>query len=127
MAVDEYAIGVLAYHLFTGAREFPRKVPLSLTDDMEIYRFLEKTELQFNQPIWSQFRFSNQIKELIRGLLRFDDKDRLKAKEALKYQIFAFKARITTSLMDMVDLCNIEPLSCERLNPVHKSVLYYIA
>mgnify|MGYP003903461517 FL=1 len=48
LLIDEYAIGVLAYHLFSGAKDYPRKVPLSLTDDMQIYHYLQKTEVKFD-------------------------------------------------------------------------------
>lgn len=53
LGVDTYAIGVLAYYLFSGARDYPRRVPLYLTDDMKIYHFLENADLNFSQPIWS--------------------------------------------------------------------------
>jgi len=52
MLVDEYSIGVLAYYLFSGANDYPRKVPLSLTDDMQIYHYLQGAEVKFDQPIW---------------------------------------------------------------------------
>ena len=40
MAVDEYAVGVLAYYLFSGMKDYPCKIPLSLTDDEQIYEHL---------------------------------------------------------------------------------------
>ena len=48
MAVDEYAVGVLAYYLFSGMKEYPFKIPLTFTDDSEIFEHLSETELQFN-------------------------------------------------------------------------------
>lgn len=40
MVVDEYAVGVLAYYLFSGMKDYPCKIPLSLTDDLEIFDHL---------------------------------------------------------------------------------------
>lgn len=64
-------------------KDYPCKIPLSLTDDMEIYELLSNSSLEFKQPIWSHYRKSTQIKELITGLLTFDDSKRLKAHDAL--------------------------------------------
>ena len=47
MAVDEYAIGVLAYFLFSGMKDYPCKIPLYLTDDLDIYDHLGRAELKF--------------------------------------------------------------------------------
>ena len=47
MAVDEYAVGVLAYYMFSGMKDYPCKIPLSLADDMKIYHYLEKADLEF--------------------------------------------------------------------------------
>ena len=52
MVVDEYAIGVLAYYLFSGMKDYPCKIPLSLTDDLEICDHLANSQLEFNQPVW---------------------------------------------------------------------------
>mmetsp|Transcript_21062 Transcript_21062/g.25884 ORF Transcript_21062/g.25884 Transcript_21062/m.25884 type:complete len:129 (+) Transcript_21062:1104-1490(+) len=43
LAVDEYAIGVLAFFLFSGMKDYPCKIPLSLTDDMEIYEYIRSS------------------------------------------------------------------------------------
>ena len=47
MAVDEYAVGVLAYYLFSGMKDYPCKIPLSLTDDLDIYDHLAQADLTF--------------------------------------------------------------------------------
>ena len=73
LMVEEYAIGVLAFHLFSGMKDYPRKIPLSLTDDLKIFNYLQQAQLEFKQPIWEHYRFSKQIKEIIAGLLKFDD------------------------------------------------------
>ena len=86
--VDEYAVGVLAYYLFSGMKDYPCKIPLSLTDDRQIFNHLEQAQLEFRQPIWEHYRFSGQIKEIIIGLLKFDDNQRLTAKEALSKVLF---------------------------------------
>lgn len=52
LLVDEYAVGVLAYYLFSGMKDYPCKIPLSLKDDLEIYEHIGKSTLEFKQPIW---------------------------------------------------------------------------
>lgn len=47
LTVDEYAVGVLAYYLFSGMKDYPGKIPLSLTDDLDIYEYLLNAKLQF--------------------------------------------------------------------------------
>ena len=71
MMVDEYAVGVITYYLFSGMKDFPCKIPLSLSDDDDIYDFLEQSEIHFKQPVWESYRFAPQIKALISGLLEF--------------------------------------------------------
>ena len=88
LLVDEYAVGVLAYYLFSGMKDYPFKIPLSLTDDMEIYDYLCEEEVQFSQPIWTLYKSSEQIKKLIVGLLELNDDERLTAKEALLSDLF---------------------------------------
>ena len=64
-------------------KDYPCKIPLSLTVDLEIFDYLAQAKLEFKQPVWDRYRFSKQIKQLISGLLKFDDSLRLRASEAL--------------------------------------------
>ncbi len=58
LAIDEYAVGVLAYYLFSGMKDYPWKIPLWLTDDLEIFDYLAQAQLEFKQPVWDRYRFS---------------------------------------------------------------------
>ena len=44
--VDEYAVGVVAYYMFTGG-EFPYQIPSTIKKDERIYRFISKTCIDF--------------------------------------------------------------------------------
>lgn len=89
MAVDEYAVGVIAFYLFSGMKDYPCKIPLFLTDDLEIYEYLqESAKVEFTQPVWESYRFSAQLKTLVSGLLAFDERDRLTAADALASDVF---------------------------------------
>ena len=83
LAADEYAIGVLAFYMFGGMKDYPCKIPLFLTEDLEIYEHLRKAKLDFQKPVWDQYRFGKQIKQVISGLLKFDDSQRMTASQAL--------------------------------------------
>ncbi len=109
MAVDEYAIGVLAYFLFSGMKDYPCKIPLYLTDDLDIYDHLGQAELKFEQPVWGQYRYGDQIKQLISSLLEFDDTQRLTASKALQCELFSPQTRLISALTDPI-LSNLEDL-----------------
>lgn len=61
MAVDVYAIGVVAFYMFGGMKDFPFKIPLSLTDDMRIYSHLVGQQLEFKQPVWGHYRHGRSL------------------------------------------------------------------
>ena len=59
MAVDEYAVGVIAFYLFSGMKDCnPYKIPRSLEDDDQIFDHLERSVLDFSQPIWQCYKFA---------------------------------------------------------------------
>ena len=53
--VDEYAIGVLAYYMFSGG-EYPYQIPLTIKKDEKIYRFISKSCIDFKHLIWSRYQ-----------------------------------------------------------------------
>ena len=118
-------------------RDYPCKIPLSLTDDMEIYEHLSNSKLEFKQPVWSHYRKNKQIKELITGLLTFDDSKRLKASDALQLDLFSPASRLSnsvdgTALRSLEDLLFINAFKSQmaplaNLNSVSKGVLYFLA
>ena len=128
-------MGVLAYYLFSGMKEYPYKIPLTLTDDSEIFEHLSETELQFNQSIWSHYKHTAQIQQLISKLLKFNDSDRLTAKDALQNKLFSDKLRLSkassiikSKLEDLlyINAFNMNEMENVPLNPIHKCMLYFL-
>lgn len=77
-SVDLWACGVLFYITLSG--QFPF---FGSTDD-EYYKNVVEQDLEFPEEDWSQI--SEDAKDLLRGLLAKDPKDRLTAAEALKHK-----------------------------------------
>ena len=116
-------------------KDYPCKIPYSLTDDQDIYNHLAQTRLEFTQPIWDHYCFGQQIKELITGLLKFEDSERLTAREALTKDIFSPLSWIvgteptkTTNnkLETLLNQTDFNTNFTKSENPIHLGILYYI-
>lgn len=73
------------YYLLS--EEMPYKFA-KLKSDQEIYWYLKKQDLQFDQPIWSTFEHYGELREVLEGLLHKDPKNRMSAKKALRHPLF---------------------------------------
>ena len=90
--VDEYAIGVLAFYMFSGG-EFPYQIPHTIKKDEKIYRFISKSQLEFKHSIWSRYKHRTELEQIIRSLLSVDEKKRMSAADVLNNSIFSSKVR----------------------------------
>ena len=130
--VDEYAVGVLAYYMFSGG-EFPYLIPQSIKKDERIYRFISKTCIDFKQSSWSRYNCRGELEHLIRGLLSVDEKKRISAADALNHSLFTTKIR--TELLKNTNFTMIQqrlrfirdPRQINELNLVKRGILYFIS
>ena len=90
--VDEYAVGVIAYYMFTGG-EMPYQIPSTIKKDERIYRFISKACIDFKQPCWANYSYGSDLEQIIRGLLQVDEKKRISAADALNHEMFSVKVR----------------------------------
>ncbi|KAL2080406.1 hypothetical protein ACEWY4_024199 [Coilia grayii] len=79
IAVDVWAMGVILYILLCG---FP---PFRSTDrnQGELFKLIQAGDLQFPPPYWDDI--SEDVKDLIQGLLQVNPKKRLTAQETLQH------------------------------------------
>ena len=135
--MDQYAVGVIAFYLFSGMKEYPCKIPLYLTDDLDIYEHLQEAadQVEFSQPVWESYRFSSQLKKLVSGLLAFDESERLTAAQALASDVFCSRTTIFTRggpspiLYRLEELLYINAFNTEELtpvNPIKVCLLHYL-
>jgi len=81
--VDMWSVGVIMYILLCG---YP---PFYDENDAQLFEKIMQCRYEFHEQYWEHI--SNEAKELIRGLLKVDPKERLSAEEALKSPWFNIK------------------------------------
>ena len=116
---DVWSCGVILYILLCG---YP---PFNGDNDDEIFENIRKGVFYFPSPEWDNV--SEQVKDLIKSMLKYDFKERITAKEALRDPWFknSNSLRKGKSFLDRNTICNLQAFTSQY--KLKGAIMQYIA